>query len=570
MRQFFESITRSFVEQITSTKPRPSLHPIPGTKPLSVSAALLPPLLYYIALLLLPPPPPSKVDSTPIKVVRNAIALVAAVLFLRLPLAYHVSQSIGLTYQLGLVGLYGGLRVLDAFFISAYWFGVIPKRVSYVHDHRPETPMSEHGDFLRDRVWSDGGVKDPYHHTELANNKVSKSRSSSPKQKRTPMTRSKSRELASSVNGMIEPSAPKATSTAINLPSTQDRSLYARRQSTAAESASYMLYKTISGPRPIAVTEYASTEGGWPRTLSDRASWALELELSMRGQGFTWTTADVRHTRKTWIPTIGNRVHSILMHVLPVQLVAWFIISTIYGRYLAETIERDGYDPFASQATAPIGYHIHRKGELFDTLPIPVQLLLTIALGSFLMSAFSLGHSIFAIMLHPLNPSPLSFFPPLYTTRIWSLTSVRSFWSFGWHRLFARLFLVWGVWPGEWVERTILGKSPDQPADIGKVIGAFGSSAFVHAFSVRGVLAGRWDYAAGEMRFFLLNGLAVVFEGAVQRLVKQMRRRNGWHTTMWYDAWIGRAWWISAVVWTGREFARGWTKSALVREMAFR
>lgn len=320
----------------------------------------------------------------------------------------------------------------------------------------------------------------------------------------------------------------------------------------------------------MAVMEHANTEDGWPQTLSDRASWALELELSMRGQGFTWTTADIRHTRKTWIPTIGNRIHSILMHVVPVQLVGWYIISTIYGRYLAETIERDDYNPFAATGPSPIGYRLHRPWEIFDTLPIHIQLLLTVALGSFLMSAFSLGHSIFAILLHPLSPHPLSFFPPLYTTRIWSLTSVRAFWSFGWHRLFARLFLVWGVWPGEWLERKLLRKTADQPADVGKVVGAFVSSAFVHAFSVRGVLDGRWSDAAGEARFFILNGLAVVLEGAVQRLVRQVRRRNGWSERMWYDSWIGRVWWISAVVWTGREFARGWTKSALVREMAFR
>lgn len=558
-----QSLVSEGIDKFSSTQPRPSLHPIPGAKPLTIPAALLPPLLYYIALFLLPPPPPPAIQAAPFKILRNILALASAILFFRLPIAYFVPQSIGLCYQLGLVGIYGGCRVLDAFFISAYGFGVIPKRVIYSQVTRPETPIGESSPISQERLWSDGGVRDPFHHSEAMNQKVSRSRSSS-------LSGSNGAAMTESTPQVIEPSAPRATSTSIHSHNAKDNSLYARRQSTTAEAASYFFHKTISGPRPIPVYETATTEAAWPKTIADRASWALELEMSMRGQGFTWTTADVRHTRKTWIPTISNRIHSILVHVIPVQLAGWYIISTVYSKYLAKTIEAEDYNPFIGSTRASVKYQLNRRGELFDSLSIPIQLVLTAALGSFLMSAFSLGHSLFAIMLHPFRPHPISFFPPLYTTRVWDLTSVRAFWSFGWHRLFARLFLVWGVWPGEWVERKILRKRRDQPADVGKVIGAFASSAFVHAFSVRGVLAGRWTDATGEMRFFLLNGAAVVFEGAVQRLVKHIRQRMGWKTSMWYDAWIGRVWWTTAVIWSGREFARGWVKSALVREMAGR
>lgn len=544
-------------EQVSTTQPRPSLHPIPDTKPLTLEAALLPPLLYYVALLFLPPPTPPVSESVTIKFLRNAIALIAGILFFRLPLSYHVPQSIGLTYQLGLVGLYGGTRVLDAFFISALWFGHVPRRVAYVHEARPETPMSEAGDAARDREWTDGGVKDPWSDFHIRRKNKRSTSSPPPKQQK------------SKSSTVVDPSAPQAMSTSIHTPTPAANRASKRRESTA-ESASYFLHKTISGPRPIAVIEHAITEPGYPQGFLDRASWALELELSMRGTGFAWQTADIRHTKKTWLPTIANRVHSILVHVLPVSLGAWYIISSIYQNRLGPTLESGDYNPFANPTQASVGYRIRRQGELFDSLPIEQQMLLTVALGAFLMSAFSLGHSIFAILLHPLSPHPLAFFPPLYTTRVWSLTSVRAFWSFGWHRLFARLFLVWGVWPGEWVERNILGKPVDASADVGKVIGAFVSSAFVHAFSVRGVLAGRWTDAAGEMRFFMLNGVAVVLEGIVQRVCKGVRRRMGWQEAQWYDAWIGRVWWVLAVVWSGREFARGWVKSGLVREMAFR
>lgn len=538
-------------DQITTTQPRSSLHPIPGTKPLTLEAAVLPPLLYYVALLFLPPPPPDQLDSITVKLLRTGLALVAGLLFLRLPLTYHVPQSIGLTYQLGLVGLYGSTRVFDAFFISAWWFDHIPRRVAYTHETRPETPVSENGDLARERKWTDGGVKDPWSDFQI--------------QKRT----KKSGSPPPARPGMIDTSAPRATTTSIHTPGPTVNGA-SRRRGSATEKASYFLRKTFSGPRPIPVTEHAVTELGYPHSFLDRASWALELELSMRGTGFAWQTADIRHTKKTWLPTVSNRLHSILVHAFPVFFGAWYVISTIYTSHLASTLERDDYDPFANSAHAVVNYKLHRHGELFDSLPMHVQLLLTVSLGAFLMSAFSLGHSVFAVLLHPLSPHPLAFFPPLYTTRVWSLTSVRAFWSFGWHRLFARLFLVWGVWPGEWLERTLLGKHKAAPADAGKVIGAFLSSAFVHAFSVRGVLAGRWSDAAGEMRFFLLNGIAVVMEGFVQKTVKMTRRKMGWRESMRYDAWIGRVWWIVVVVWSGREFARGWVKSGLVREMAFR
>ena len=298
-----------------------------------------------------------------------------------------------------------------------------------------------------------------------------------------------------------------------------------------------------------AVTETATTDEGWPRGWKDRMSWALELELSMRGAGFTWSSADVRHTRSTWRPSIKDRTRSILVHVLPILLVSWAVIRDIYSLYLAHQ-------------------------EPFDDLPISLQLLLTAALGAFLMSAFSLGHSTFAIMLAPLAPHPLSYFPPLYTARVWELKSVRDFWSYGWHRLFSRLFLVYGVWPGEWLERRLTGKSDEEDADIGKVLGGFVSSAFVHSFAAHTVMGG-WHGAFGEAWFFAGNGVAVVVEEGVRMAVVRSRRRkktgnekNDMGLERWYDGIVGRVWWVSVLLYTGRNFARGWVRAGLVREMA--
>ncbi|CAK4031867.1 hypothetical protein BST61_czeina14g001360 [Lecanosticta acicola] len=515
-----------------TAEPRPGLKPIPGTKPLTVEAILCPVLLYYIALLLLPPPPPPSVASIQLGFLRNVLAALAAYLFLRLPLAYHVPQSIGLTYQLGLVGLYGGLRVLDAFFISYYGWGHVPRRVRYSHHLRAETPRKE----VDLRPWSDGGDNGMLRKPSLPpkkdspDNESDLAKTDSPAKKRPSVQREVSR------SDLVE-----------NMTSESYTDLLSKD-----EGYTTMMKRLLDGPRPIPVVETAHTEDGWPHGFADRAAWALELELSMRGVGFTWTTADVRHTKKTWLPTPQNRLHSILLHVGPVLVAAWAIIKTIYVNRLA---------PLEARKNPP--------ESPFDQLALVEQFALTAALGAFLMAAFSLGHSLFAVLCSPLAPSPLAFFPPLYTTRVWSITSARGFWSYGWHRLFARLFLVWGVWPGEYVERKLTGKTADQPADVGKVLGGFFSSALVHSFCVRGTLGGRWMDAAGEAKFFALNGVAVLVEEGIKRGVRRWRRDRGGKQSVWYDAWIGRVWWVFLLLYTGRNFARGWTKAGLVREMAF-
>lgn len=437
--------------------PRTDLQPLLWTVPLTPSAALAPPLCYYLALLLLPPSPRSSSRlSTLVPIIRSFLAIISGILFFRLPLAYHVPFSIGLTYQLALVGLYGGSRVLDAFFLSPYLFGHVPRRVRYHHAVRTETPGSE------------------------------------------------------------------------------------------PEGSSYFNLHFLS-PKGQAITEIATTDQGWPHGWWDRAAWALELELSMRGAGFTWSSADVRHTRKTWTPSVGNMVHSIAVHVLPILSLSWGLIRNIYVGYL---------DRPAPNAIGPS----------FDDLPFGLQLLLTAALGGFLMSAFSFGHSMFAILMSPISPSPLAYFPPLYTNRVWSLTSVRGFWSYGWHRLFSRLFLVYGVWPGEWIERKLTGKRSDMSADVGKVLGGFLSSAFVHSFASWTVHKGCIDDATGEAKFFTGCGIAVILEELVKRFVMNYRRGRtangnkvkGHGLERWYDGVVGRIWWSSVLLYMGRNFARGW------------
>ena len=542
MESFVWHPIRRLVAALSDTTPRPGLQAVPGTIPLSITAAALPPLIYYVALILLPP---ISTDSHALKVVfniaRNVLGLSAAILFFRLPLIYHVSQSIGITYQLALVGMYGGCRVVDTFFITPYLFGHIPRRVRYKHADRVETPN------IAEALSTSSSADSP-------STKASKA-------KGTGTATSDAMTIGTSASNMLE-----------NV---------VRRCPTAASDSYFLLHRTISGPRMQPVLETATTEDGWPDTLLGRMEWALELELSMRGAGWTWTTADVRHTRKTWLPTVQNKLHSIFLHVIPAMIVCVAIIRSIYTTYIEPHVPTKTLTHEALNVTAP-------SLPLFDAhLPFAIQLLLTTTLGTFLMLAFSLAHSLSAIILSSLAPHPLSYFPTLYTTRAWSVTSVRTFWSYAWHRLFARLFLVYGSWPGEHIERILTGKSRNEPADVGKVLGAFLSSASVHSFAAWTVLGGDVSRALGEAKFFTMNGIAVVFEEVVRREVVKIRRRRQRQNakkqekktgnecesesefeSYWYDAYISRIWWMTVLVVSGRQFCRGWVESGLVREMA--
>lgn len=99
-----------------------------------------------------------------------------------------------------------------------------------------------------------------------------------------------------------------------------------------------------------------------------------------------------------------------------------------------------------------------------DSLPYWARGLLTLAQGFFLFGTFALGYHCAALATFVCglrNPyrtyssNNLAYFPPLNSRPLYEATSVRAFWSRSWHRLFSRFFLVWGVWPGQWLYASI-------------------------------------------------------------------------------------------------------------------
>lgn len=127
------------------------------------------------------------------------------------------------------------------------------------------------------------------------------------------------------------------------------------------------------------------------------------------------------------------------------------------------------------------------------------------------------------------------------------------------------LLPVWGVWPGQWLQRNFAPKSLtkrfDPELELGKVLGAFFISGIVHAAAGISINGGR-PSKTFEWLFFWTSGIAVVAEEIVQRLFYKAR---GGPVQYWYDPWIGRAWSLTVLLWSGQYFTRGWYDSGLVR-----
>lgn len=92
---------------------------------------------------------------------------------------------------------------------------------------------------------------------------------------------------------------------------------------------------------------------------------------------WSWTTADVRHSRKTWLPTLEDEICQLLFSDLPTVLGAWALERWVYRH-----------------SSPSIG---------IDSLSYPMRGLLTLSQGVFLFATFSAGYTAGAIATSPLR-----------------------------------------------------------------------------------------------------------------------------------------------------------------------
>ncbi|CAO1636768.1 unnamed protein product [Parajaminaea phylloscopi] len=579
--------------------------PLPGSSPIPLWAAILPPATYFLALFLLSAGDESGRDSRrppPLVILaKYLLAAVSAASFFTLPFLFHVPGSAIFTYQLGLIGCFGSARVLDIFFLS-----------------RPRTPK---------RI----SVPQPDH---------------------------------------------------------QARSL--RRPHRGHEHEEQKLWRGAPVyPPGTDNLEWKVEET--PTTLGGRLWWALDLMISMRGIGWDFASADVRHDISPWQPPSSRQVKLALFRLLPALMVAAFVTRHLLAR-LGHPLD------------APL---LHTSPSIVD-LPPTLRPVLVLATGVSLYTLFDAGYTLVSAIALPVLEGVsrskrvklhnVDFFPLLNPLKLPEITSVRGFWSKAWHRLFHRAFLIFGILPFQNLALFLFPRAgapildftghpdparllPKGTHDWAKVLGAFFASGMVHAISERAALGGRvalpdnnfwlragfssfdgssrpvhlksaaglpghevsgpWSVSrvvppfsgAGEFTFFMLNGLAVLFEGAVWNVVKtyrkrallERRRRERDHRqspgdgklspgrqeeleaerllaseeesddgikrsgspplssaagsaseevsdadlTRWYDRYIGLVWAVWVLLETGQAFVDGWVKSGILAELTF-
>lgn len=460
--------------------------PAPGSISIPLYGALLPPLTYYIALFLLSEPRPSKLDV----VHKYLFAGTSAVSFLGLPFQYYVPGSATFSYQLGLIGCFGAARVIDIFFLS-----------------RPRVPT-------RIRVPQPGvGIRTPIEGHEHAEDEEER-------------------------NGTVYPHTDNLT---------------------------------------------WSTEP-LPMTIPARLWWALDLMISMRGIGWNFASADVRHDISPWQPPSRRQIRRALLQILPALGTAMFISRVLLATYL-HGVEH--------QAASPL----HLSHSVVE-IPPHYRPLFVLATGVSLYSLFDAGYTLVSAMMLPAmkvvtkeagsDLHNVDFFPLLNPHKLTEITSVRSFWSKAWHRLFHRAFLIFGILPFQNLALFLFPRpnakilSPRAHPDPGrllpkgthdwaKVLGAFFASGMIHAISERAALGGRlalpannlwlqagwsrhhlaglnlqsnkglagadhpgrWSVSrivppfsgGGEFTFFMLNGIAVLIEGAFYQFIIAQRKK---------------------------------------------
>uniref|UniRef100_V5GP08 Wax synthase domain-containing protein n=2 Tax=Kalmanozyma brasiliensis (strain GHG001) TaxID=1365824 RepID=V5GP08_KALBG len=312
----------------------------------------------------------------------------------------------------------------------------------------------------------------------------------------------------------------------------------------------------ITHPYSAAKNEEWKTEPLPKQVLSfERAWWALDLMISMRGIGWDFASADVRHDSHPWQPPSSAQLRRAFFKLFPILVGCTWIIHHMHPKHMS--------------AVSP---------SILDLDPVR-RVLFVAATGISLYTMFDFGYTLTSAVALPilhdasgpashLQPKALKqankggrvgalrsgkgeeseaetetedespaafqartqqheqlslrnvdFFPLLNPAGFTQATTVRRFWSYAWHRLFGRPFGVYGILPFTYVayllQDLVEGKLNDPKrkqarreiwpsyhpdpmralergrADWAKVLGAFTASGIIHAVSERAALGGR-------------------------------------------------------------------------------
>lgn len=128
--------------------------------------------------------------------------------------------------------------------------------------------------------------------------------------------------------------------------------------------------------------------------------------------------------------------------------------------------------------------------------------------------------------------------------------------------------MVYGLWPGDWVEHKLLRKGPQERTGIARVARGVVNDTVVHAVES----AARWQgirFTREARDFFIANRVALAMEETATDDMQTRRKTKTGSLHIWYGDWIGRVWWINGVF-IGQNFARGRLDAGLIRKTSER
>lgn len=261
-----------------------------------------------------------------------------------------------------------------------------------------------------------------------------------------------------------------------------------RRIFIATAAKSQGRHSNIIQPYTAAKNEEWKTEPLPKRLISfERAWWALDLMISMRGIGWDFASADVRHDPHPWQPPSSAQLRRAFFKLLPVLVgCTWmlhhmhpiqtstfdpsildldparrimFVAATGISLY---TLFDFGYT-LTSAVVLPIlhdapGPASHLQSMLGDKMKGRSGIRITKLRSTQPVSAESetetdneeeaAAVSQSRMQQHEqLSLRNIDFFPLLNPAGFTKATTVRRFWSYAWHRLFGRPFGIYGILP---------------------------------------------------------------------------------------------------------------------------
>lgn len=234
---------------------------------------------------------------------------------------------------------------------------------------------------------------------------------------------------------------------------------------------------------------------------------AFDLTINVRGVGWNWSKGlrfppDTRPTSRVWFAI-------------------YVLLSALFHSFMCGVLHT------AMQALAPEAFTAVGEATIFDdTLPPLIRYTRSSIISTFTLLAiyaviqmnYDIGTFI-GVTIFQQDPAQ---WPPVFNEP-WKSTSLHDFWTYRWHQLMRRSFIVLGGWPLGFV----FGR-------VGYVLGSYLASGILHSV-LMATLSWNIEWWCMPLSFGMM-AVAVIIEHAFMQMTG--RRVGGWIGRVWTMIWL--------------------------------